>query len=119
MFPGGRPLIVLGDWRNIRRRGAVPQSQSLAHGAVTSPTIQSENPIFRNMPPCYRSRGLLQLVTRRHLLRAIPVTQIRMAKLFRLLHPHRITPVDRTAADHGGIDADFDFIMLGRRTQDA
>ena len=39
--------------------------------------------------------------------------------LVRLLEPDRITAADRTAAQDGGINADVDPVVLGRRTQDA
>ena len=63
--------------------------------------------------------GPLRRVVRRRMLRVFPVTHVRMAERVRLLKPDRIAPADRTAADHGGVDADVDLVVLGRCTQDA
>lgn len=56
---------------------------------------------------------------RRRMLPAFLVAHVRMAEPVRLLEPDRIAAADRTAADHGGVNADVDLVVLGRRTQDA
>ena len=53
------------------------------------------------------------------MLRVLPVTHDRMAERARLLKPDRIAPADRTATDHGGVDADVNLVVLGRCAQDA
>lgn len=69
----------------------------------------------------FRSESPLKAVKKRsrHALAPMLRRRIGNVDLVRLLEPERITAADRTAAHDGGVNADVDLVVLGRRTQDA